>query len=294
MKNQLLFSGTIIIALLNLTGCGEDNSSTANTTDTTVAPVETTTQNNQDSVAQASSTTEETSEAPVSTSKTTKTASNKTLASGTYCYKANTKTINAGAEVNINSNNRVNGKITGTSDFNFIGASDNYSRTFEGTLTGNKAQLTAETRIEVEILNYQGNWTITESSLITDKATYNKVDCSTLTSTSENDSALYNNPGDRTIRVKFDRGASSKTVKDSVIRGARDIYLLGANKGQQMNLNITSLEDNAVFDILSPNGQTLQQEARNWSGKLPQNGDYQIVVGGTRGNATYELTTEIK
>ncbi len=293
MKNQLLISGAILIALFNLTGCGEDNSNAANTTNTTVAPVETTSQNNQDSVAQPPSTTTD-SKAPVSTSKPAITASNKTLAPGTYCYKANTKTINAGAEVNINSNNRVNGKIKGTSDFNFIGASDNYSRTFEGTLTGNKAKLTAETRIEVEILNYQGNWTITESSLITDKATYNKVDCSTLTSTSENDSALYNNPGDRTIRVKFDRGASSKTVKDSVIRGTRDIYLLGANKGQQMNLNITSLEDNAVFDILSPNGQTLQQEARNWSGKLPQNGDYQIVVGGTRGNATYELTTEIK
>ncbi|MGB6295412.1 MAG: hypothetical protein WBF90_04405 [Rivularia sp. (in: cyanobacteria)] len=296
MKNKLIISGAITIALLNLTGCGKDNSSTANTTDTTVAPVETTSQNNQNSAAQPSSTTEETSEAPVTTSKPAITASNKTLAPGTYCYKANTKTINAGAEVNINSNNRVNGKIKGTSDFNFIGASDNYSRTFEGTLTGNKAKLTAETRIEVEILNYQGNWTITESSLITDKATYNKVDCSnlTLTSTLENDSALYNNPGDRTIRVKFDRGTSSKTVKDSVIRGTRDIYLLGANKGQQMNLNITSLEDNAVFDVVSPNGQTLQQEARNWSGKLPQKGDYQIVVGGTRGNATYELTTEIK
>ena len=293
MKNKLLLSGAILIALFNLTGCGEDNSNAANTTDTTVAPVETTTQNNQNSVAQSSSTTTKTSEAPVSTSKPA-TASNKTLAPGTYCYKANTKTINAGAEVNINSNNRVNGKIKGTSDFNFIGASDNYSRTFEGTLTGNKAKLTAETRIEVEILNYQGNWTITESSLITDKATYNKVDCSTLTSTSENDSALYNDPGDRTIRVKFDRGASSKTVKDSVIRGTRDIYLLGANKGQQMNLNITSLEDNAVFDVVSPNGQILQQEVRNWSGKLPANGDYQVVVGGTRGNATYELTTEIK
>jgi hypothetical protein len=294
MKNQLLLSVAILIALFNLTGCGENNSNAANTTDTTVAPVETTTQNNQDSVAQPPSTTTD-SKAPVSTSKPA-TASNQTLASGTYCYKANTKTINAGAEVNISSNNRVNGKITGTSDFNLIGASDNYSRTFEGRLTGNKAKLTAETRIEVEILNYQGNWTITESSLITDKATYNKVDCSTLTSTStlENDSALYNNPGDRTIRVKFDRGASSKTVKDSVIRGTRDIYLLGANKGQQMNLNITSLEDNAVFDVVSPNGQILQQEARSWNGTLPQNGDYQIVVGGTRGNATYELTTAIK
>ncbi|MDY6898753.1 MAG: hypothetical protein SWZ49_11835 [Cyanobacteriota bacterium] len=189
MKNKLLFSGAIIIALLNLTGCGEDNPNTGTTTDTTVAPVETTSQEKEEtSVAQPSSTTKETSEAPVTTSKPAETASNPTDNSLTY----------------------------------------------------------------------------------------------------------EDNPRNRKIRVKFDRGASSKTIKDSVIRGTRDIYLLGANKGQQMNLDITSLEDNAVFDVISPNGQILQQETKNWSGTLPQKGDYQIVVGGTRGNATYELSTEIK
>lgn len=187
MKNQLLFSGAIIIALFSLTGCGQDNVNTTNTE--TTAPVETTSENNQETqISEPSSTTTETPEAPEPTSEPEKTASNQT-----------------------------------------------------------------------------------------------------------NDSALYNdNPGNRTRRVKFDRGASSKTVKNAVIRGTRDIYLLGANKGQQMNVNITSLENNAVFDVVSPNGQILQQETKNWSGELPQNGDYKIVVGGTRGNATYELTTEIK
>ncbi|AFY52784.1 hypothetical protein Riv7116_0176 [Rivularia sp. PCC 7116] len=184
MKNKLLFSGAIIIALFNLTGCGQDNANTE-----TLAPVETTSQNNQETqISQPLSTTAETPEVPVSTSKPAKTASNQTNNSATY----------------------------------------------------------------------------------------------------------DDNRGNRTIRIKFDIGTSSKTVKDSVVRGTRDIYLLGANTGQQMNLNIASLEDNAVFDVISPNGQILQQETKNWSGKLPQNGDYQIVVGGTRGNATYELATEIK
>jgi len=178
MKSKLLFSGAIIIALFNLTGCGQDNSNTTNTT--TVSLVETINENNQDS--------EEITKAPVPTSKPEKTASNQTKNPATY----------------------------------------------------------------------------------------------------------KDNPGNRIIRIKFDRGASYKTVKDAVVRGTRDIYLLGANKGQQMNLNITSSEDNAVFDVISPNGQILQQEAKNWSGELPQKGDYQVVVGGTRGNATYELTTEIK
>ncbi|MEO1183841.1 MAG: hypothetical protein AAFX46_03575 [Cyanobacteria bacterium J06636_27] len=187
MKNQLLFSGAIIIALFNLTGCGQDNVDTTNTE--TTAPVETTSQNNQETkISEPPSTTTEILEAPEPTLKPAKTASNQT-----------------------------------------------------------------------------------------------------------NDSTLYNdNPGNRTRRVKFDRGATSKTVKDSVVRGTRDIYLFGANKGQQMDVNITSLEKNAVFDVVSPNGQILQQETKNWNGELPQSGDYKIVVGGTRGNATYELNTEIK
>ena len=61
-----------------------------------------------------------------------------------------------------------------------------------------------------------------------------------------------------------------------------------------MNLKISSLENNAVFDVISPDGKTIKQEATTLREKLPANGDYQIVVGGTRGNATYELTVEIK
>ena len=187
MKNQLLFSGIIIITLFNLTGCAQDSGNTTNTE--AIAPVETTSQNNQETqIAQPSSTETEASETPLLTSKPDTTASNQTNNSATY----------------------------------------------------------------------------------------------------------DDNPGNRRIRINFDRGTSSKTVKDAVVRGTSDIYLLGANKGQQMNLSITSLEDNAVFDVISPNGQILQQEAKNWSGELPQKGDYQVVVGGTRGNATYKLTTEIK
>lgn len=279
MKNQLLISSGILIAFLNLTGCGDNSNSD------TVAPVET-----------ANPTATETPTQTSPANPPEKSATQK-LAPGTYCYKANTNTINAGAKVTINSNNKVSGEIKGKSDLNAIGEQNNYSRTFQGTITGNRAKLTTETRIEVEILNSQDNWAITESSLITDKATYNKADCSTLNLNLniQDDSAIYDdNTGNRKIRIKFDRGATSKTVKDAVIRGTRDTYLVGAKKGQQMNLKITSLENNGVFDIISPTGKTLEQEATNWNGTLPVNGDYQIVVGGTRGNATYKLSVEIK
>lgn len=67
-----------------------------------------------------------------------------------------------------------------------------------------------------------------------------------------------------------------------------------------MTLNISSLEKNAVFQVyLEGEQQTLagageEDDAMKWSGELPSDGEYVIVVGGTRGNATYELTISVK
>ncbi len=98
----------------------------------------------------------------------------------------------------------------------------------------------------------------------------------------------------RTRRIQFARGASSAVVEDAVVRGTRDTYLLGAKAGQKMTVSITSVENNAVFDIISPKQKLLKQEATSWSTQLPATGNYRIVVGGTRGNATYKLRVEIK
>lgn len=98
----------------------------------------------------------------------------------------------------------------------------------------------------------------------------------------------------RTRRIRFGRGASSAVIEDAVVRGTRDTYLLGAKAGQKMTLSITSVENNAVFDIISPQQKILKQEATSWSTKLSATGDYRIVVGGTRGNATYKLRVEVK
>ena len=78
------------------------------------------------------------------------------------------------------------------------------------------------------------------------------------------------------------------------MRGDRDVYLLTADGGQTMTVNITSLEDNAVFDIVTPSGLILDTESMDTRQLLPHRGDYQIIVGGTRGNATYELTVAIE
>jgi len=101
-------------------------------------------------------------------------------------------------------------------------------------------------------------------------------------------------------KVRFAPGTSSTTIRGAVIRGERDRYYLGAKAGQTMSVKITSIEKNAVFQIYfhgeeeSLPGAGDDDDATNWSGQLPIDNEYVIVVGGTRGNATYALTISIK
>jgi hypothetical protein len=100
---------------------------------------------------------------------------------------------------------------------------------------------------------------------------------------------------DRTRRIRFARGRTTKVINDAVVRGTRDRYLLRAGAGQTLIVHITSLENNAVFDIGAPGGRrTIAQESTDWTGELPRSGDYIIVVGGTRGNATYTLEVTVR
>ena len=102
---------------------------------------------------------------------------------------------------------------------------------------------------------------------------------------------------DRTRRIRFESGRTTKVIKDAVVRGDRDRYLLRASAGQTLIVHITSEENNAVFDIYRPGGRrTLEnaQESMDWTGTLPRSGDYIIEVGGTRGNATYTLEVTVR
>jgi hypothetical protein len=103
----------------------------------------------------------------------------------------------------------------------------------------------------------------------------------------------------RQMPVKFDPGKSSATIKNSVLRGTRDVYLLGASRQQVMTITLTSLENNAVFDLMAPpdsaaNRRVIREGVRALTVRLPQSGEYQIVVGPTRGNASYRLIVSVK
>jgi hypothetical protein len=113
--------------------------------------------------------------------------------------------------------------------------------------------------------------------------------------------------------VRFAKDKNSTLIKQSVIRGESDQYFLTAKAGQKLAVSITALEKNAAFAIYQPGykagkdadgileikGATLKgaaegEDATAWQGVLPKSGKYLILVGPTRGNATYQLKISIR
>lgn len=103
---------------------------------------------------------------------------------------------------------------------------------------------------------------------------------------------------DHTHALKFAAGASSATVDGAVVRGDSDIWTFSANAGQQADISITSLEDNASFAVFVPpattDGDPTVADVKSWGASLPASGTYSVQVSGDRGNATYKLTVSIK
>lgn len=96
--------------------------------------------------------------------------------------------------------------------------------------------------------------------------------------------------------LAFERGKSYGVMSNGVIRGERDNYYFNASTGQVVTIAITSLEDNAVVEFYFKRGGVwllaeAQPDSRVLYGELPESdgGQYRITVGGTRGNASYDL-----
>jgi hypothetical protein len=87
----------------------------------------------------------------------------------------------------------------------------------------------------------------------------------------------------RTQRVQFAKGAISAIVKGT-IKGYETVdYLLGASKGQSMNVSMATDNTASYFNILAPgetevaffNGSVSENQ---FEGELPATGDYRIRV----------------
>ena len=119
-------------------------------------------------------------------------------------------------------------------------------------------------------------------------------------------------PAQDATPIRFARGSSGAAVAGSVVRGERALYSLEARAGQTLTARISAPENNAVFQLYAPGaraalrdgmleitGQALPgagdgADARGWQGRLPADGAYLFVVGGTRGNARYRLDVTVR
>ena len=89
--------------------------------------------------------------------------------------------------------------------------------------------------------------------------------------------------------LDFTQGKEFEVVEDAAVRGESVIYRLEVAPEQSFNILITSLENNAVFDLVRDgDGEVYVQESTNCQVFLKA-GKYSINVGGTRGNASYTL-----
>ncbi|MEM8506029.1 MAG: hypothetical protein AAF716_23130 [Cyanobacteria bacterium P01_D01_bin.1] len=100
--------------------------------------------------------------------------------------------------------------------------------------------------------------------------------------------------GVRTRPVQFEAGRFNTTVSDAVPRGMADLYVLRAQANQTMSLDLSSNVNNAVFDVVDPDGNILSSSQTNAEVTLPGDGFYKVAVAGTEGNASYELYVGIK
>lgn len=222
------------------------------------------------------------------------------LAAGEYCYAAKTETETIQARVAIDALDIVTGNVQGSVHNEASSYYTAYSQSVNGVIDGSNLNLDVTTWIEYDKQNTQETWKVSDSALTIEGQTLDTESCNTVSKAFQNEDGLEAKDltsganGVFTQQVFFDPGSTSTVVSSAVVRGDRDVYTITAQGGQQMTLSISSTEDNAVFDVVSPSSLILGTELTQDNILLPHTGDYEIIVGGTRGNATYDLSIEIK
>jgi hypothetical protein len=289
---RLTCCNTATLGLLLLVGCGGGQSTAEKPAATAASP------STPAPVATSTNPAGPTATAPAAT-KASATAT--TIAPGVYCYSTKMPTLTAVAEFQVDASRKVMGKLRGrihAPDSDYYAA---YVQTLSGTLTSDQANMAIVTEIEGDRQNATETWIVTADTLKTKRETLTTTDCGQLEKilaaapTPGSQASPAANPASSVPEtVSFAPGSSATTLKGAVIRGERKTYILNAAKNQTMTIDIGAIENNAVFDLIGPDGKTLKQEASSVTQVLPANGNYQIIIGGTRGNASYDLTVSIK
>jgi hypothetical protein len=220
------------------------------------------------------------------------------VAPGRYCYGIEADTQEGVLRLTVAADQSITGDSSVTIQAPEEGYYSSYAQKLSGQLQGNQAAVDITTWIEYDVQESQEVWTITPETVQAERSAFNAIDCAVAQERFAGPDGLeaadlLEGATVREQRVQFDPGTTGATVEDAVVQGERTVYQVRAEGGQQMVLLLVSPEDNAVLDVISPSGLVLARESTREDLILPQTGDYQIVVGGTRGNATYKLRIDI-
>lgn len=225
--------------------------------------------------------------------------SREAIAPGQYCYRADPPTETVVLRLMVAADQTVTGDSRATISNEAQGYYSSYAQKISGSLAGDQLAVQIRTWIEYDVQDTEETWSVSPSAVVMPQIELATADCEEVRSRFTNEADLEASDlldsatAVHTEQVQFEAGRNSTVINHAVIRGERDIYLLNAQGGQQMEIDLTSTEQNAAFDVVSPSGDILTTEAQSETVFLPHTGDYQVIVGSTRGNATYELQITI-
>ncbi|CAN5422200.1 hypothetical protein BH10ACI1_BH10ACI1_08380 [soil metagenome] len=80
--------------------------------------------------------------------------------------------------------------------------------------------------------------------------------------------------------IKFARGENTASLDGNAKYQMSYVYKLTAKEGQTMDINLTGNNSELTFSLIAPDEETMKDGfgVKEWSGKLPQSGEYSIVV----------------
>lgn len=93
-------------------------------------------------------------------------------------------------------------------------------------------------------------------------------------------------------RIRFARGRTTAVIKDTVRLCTGHEYRLRARAGQTMSINLAAGRRTGLT-VRTPSGEALVDGGKDWSGELPEGGEYVIEVG-TDATARYTLEVTIR
>jgi hypothetical protein len=101
-------------------------------------------------------------------------------------------------------------------------------------------------------------------------------------------------------RIKFEKGKSWFIFSGAVIEGDTDTYIFRANKNQELNVSVTSVQNNALITVVNAKtGKPVENMADSnktveFTGKITTSGEYKIFVKPSDGNASYKLNVKLE